>query len=517
MMKGWSIRWLLLGVSASVLVLPALCLLALRTYTGYLVRRTEEQLLAQGVVIAEAFRDAFHREQGLVRPEGEREPTAESRYAPIALLAEHITEQSPSEPAEFPRAPPELPATVAFRAGRAVEPVLRRAQVHNLSAIRILDPGGCVVATTRGDAERCLVGLPEVERAKTGRYAAVLRARVSDEPPPPLESLSRRGDQRLFIALPVVEAGAVIAVVRLSRTAESGLEWIWKNRLPLLGGVLLMVTAALVMSLTCAGLIARPLERMALAAGKVSDAGSPWPPSVVGRAPHELSVLGDALRTMTARLAARAEYIAEFSANVSHELKTPLTSIRGAAELLREQWERMQPEQRDRFLANIQADAERTEALVLGLLRLARIENQAELPEPSSIRLGDVAAALGQRYPAHVVVEVAGEEQRIVMVAEHLDSVLGNLIENALRYRRERPVLVRLRFRAERLEITVEDDGPGISPANLPKVFDRFFTTERDRGGTGLGLAIVRAVAESRGGTVGCESSPEGTRFRVEL
>ncbi|HEY3496260.1 MAG TPA: ATP-binding protein, partial [Polyangiaceae bacterium] len=498
-MREWSIRWLLLGVSAAVFVLPGLSLLALRSYTGYLVRRTEEQLLGQGVLLAEAYRDAWRRESGRVRAGADTEPRAESRYAPIALLAEHIRELSPAEPASLASAPAAQRQTDEYRAGRDVEPLLRRAQVHNLSAVRVLDPQGCVVATTRGDADRCLKGLPEVDGALAGRYTAVIRPRVSDEPPPPLESLSRRGDRRLFVALPIVEQGEVIGVVRLSRTAESGLEWVWKNRLPLLGGVALMVAAALFLSLICAGLIARPLERMALAAGKVSVSGSTWPPGVVGRAPRELAALGSALEVMTERLAARARYIAEFTANVSHELKAPLTSIRGAAELLREDWRSMDESQRERFLANIQADAERTELLVRGLLQLARIENQTEAPPATSRTLGELARALLERYPEHVSVSIADERERVDLPAEHFDSALGNLIDNALRYRRNEPVRVSLAVHDARLHVEVEDDGPGISAANLPKIFGRFFTTERDRGGTGLGLAIVRAIAESRG------------------
>jgi signal transduction histidine kinase len=516
-MKGWRIRWLLLGVSAAVFVLPGLLLFGLRTYTGYLVRRTEEQLLGQGVLIAEAFRDAFRRESGMARAAGRAAPVAASRYAPVQLLAEHIREQSPREPSSLPVAPAELADTAAFRAGREVEPLLRRAQVFNLSAVRVLAPGGCVVATTRGDEGRCLGALPEVSEARRGRYAAVLRPRVSDEPPPPLESLSRRGDQRLFIALPIIDEGAVIGVVRLSRTAESGLEWIWKNRLPLLGGVALIVTAALAMSLVCAGLIARPLERMAAAAARVSSEGAAWPDGVARSAPRELAVLEEALGVMTARLAARAKYVAEFAANVSHELKTPLTSIRGAAELLREQWTGMEEAQRERFLANIHADAERTEELVSGLLHLARIENQTEVPAATPIPLGDVRRALVERYPEHVEVEVDDGSAVVSIASEHLDSVLGNLIDNALRYRRTEPVRVTLAVQDGRLKLEVKDDGPGISPANLPRAFERFFTTERDRGGTGLGLAIVRAIAEARRGSARCESSPAGTRFLVVL
>ncbi len=515
-MRKWRIRWLLLGVSAAVFVLPALSLLALRTYTGYLVRLTEEQLLGQGVLIAEAFRDAWRRERGIGAPVRSA-PAKTPRYAPVELLAEHLREQSPPEPDSLPLLPDAIRETDAYRAGHALEPLLRRAQVYNLSAVRVLEPSGCVVATTRGDEGHCLGALPEVMGARRGRYTAVLRARVSDEPPPPLESLSRRGDQRLFIALPVVEEGAVIGVVRLSRTAESGLEWIWKNRLPLLGGVALVVSAALVMSLVCAALIARPLERMAAAAGRVSAAGATWPVGVAAGAPRELAVLGDALGVMTARLAARAQYVGEFAANVSHELKAPLTSIRGAAELLREQWKEMEEPQRERFLANIQADAERTEALARGLLHLARIENQTDAPTPSPIKLADVKRALLERYPEHLEVTLDDASAVISIASEHLDSALGNLIDNALRYRRTEPVRVSLAVRDGRLDVEVSDDGPGISAANLPRVFERFFTTERDQGGTGLGLAIVRAIAEARGGSARCESSPEGTRFRLLL
>jgi signal transduction histidine kinase len=507
----------LLGVSAAVFVLPALSLLALRTYSGYLVRRTEEQLLGQGVLIAEAYRDAWHRERGVARAAVGSAPIAASRYAPMQLLSERIREQSPSEPTSLPLAPAGIHETVAARAGRELEPLLRRAQVLNLSAVRVLEPGGCVVATTRGDEGRCLGVLPEVSEARRGRYAAVLRARVSDEPPPPLESLSRRGDQRLFIALPIVEQGAVIGVVRLSRTAESGLEWNWKNRLPLLGGEALVVTAALLVSLVCAGLIARPLERMAVAAASVSTGGAVWPEGVARRAPRELAVLGEALGVMTARLADRAKYVAEFAANVSHELKTPLTSIRGAAELLREQWHGMEEAQRERFLANIQADAERTELLVHGLLQLARIENPTESPAASAIPLGDVKRAVLERYPEHVEVDVDDPKAAVSIAPDHLDSVLGNLLDNALRYRRAAPVQVTLAVRDGRLHVEVRDDGPGISAASLPRVFERFFTTERDQGGTGLGLAIVRALAEARGGSARCESSPDGTRFHVVL
>jgi signal transduction histidine kinase len=122
-------------------------------------------------------------------------------------------------------------------------------------------------------------------------------------------------------------------------------------------------------------------------------------------------------------------------------------------------------------------------------------------------------------HGAHCARDVDVDDARAVVAIapEHLDSALGNLIDNALRYRRTEPVCVTLTLGDGRLHVEVKDDGPGISPANLLRVFERFFTTERDHGGTGLGLAIVRAIAEARGGSARCDSSANGTSFRVVL
>ena len=103
------------------------------------------------------------------------------------------------------------------------------------------------------------------------------------------------------------------------------------------------------------------------------------------------------------------------------------------------------------------------------------------------------------------------------MAPETLDSVLGNLLDNAVRHA-ETQVELRAEAGAEaQLRFEVEDDGPGISEANLPRVFDRFFTTRRDDGGSGLGLASVRALVVAHGGEVGVESRPGRTVFSVSL
>jgi signal transduction histidine kinase len=216
---------------------------------------------------------------------------------------------------------------------------------------------------------------------------------------------------------------------------------------------------------------------------------------------------------MASLLTDRANGIEEFARNVSHELKTPITAISGAVELLRDETESMSPEQRRRFLANIAADAERMELLVTRLLHLARVQSEPE--EVESIAVGATLAEVLAGYREAIDLAVEPELPALLMVRDHLETAVRNLIDNAIRHGGGKSIRVRARRRGPRVEISVRDAGPGISPANREQIFERFFTTARGSGGTGLGLAIVRAVADARGGSVEFDSSPEGTEFRL--
>jgi signal transduction histidine kinase len=124
-----------------------------------------------------------------------------------------------------------------------------------------------------------------------------------------------------------------------------------------------------------------------------------------------------------------------------------------------------------------------------------------------------------ERYAPRVELSLDGPPRTLLIAEPHLRAVLVNLLENALRHGGDEPVQVRVSGagHGNRLAISVRDHGPGISEANQARLFQRFFTTERDRGGTGLGLSIVKAIAEARGGEVSAVSGPEGSTFRVLL
>jgi signal transduction histidine kinase len=218
---------------------------------------------------------------------------------------------------------------------------------------------------------------------------------------------------------------------------------------------------------------------------------------------------------MTKKLRSQAEYVAEFATTVSHELKTPIAAIRGATELLGD-WEAMESAQRQRFLHNMLLDTERMDRLVTRLLALAKIESAAALPGHTLPVVATVRGLLA-RYGDQVELIVRDPPAELLISEEHLASALGNLIDNAVRHGEGQPVSVTLASLDGRLSVEVRDRGRGISPGNQEKVWDRFFTTERDRGGTGLGLSIVRAIVSARKGEVRFETSPDGTRFFMIL
>lgn len=508
MRRGPSIRYLVLLANAFVLLLPVFAFWFLRLWDGHLVRVTEQQLIAEAVLLREAYRDARRASQALPAA---AVPVDAQSVAPVLPLDYTLEPPAAAPPRHaIPRDSP------AWRAAAAVEPLMRRAGRSNLSAARLLDETGCVVATTGADAGACLDHLPEVRRALRGDYAATARERRYVGPPPALGSLSRRGTVRVFVALPVVEDGVPAGAVLMSRTSSSPLEAVWTLRYTVLAGLALCVALTIAVSAVLSRGIVRPVRAITAAAAAVTRGEPSRSLAPSGFVPAEVAGLSDALARMTAQLTERAEYVAEFAANASHELKTPITAIRGAAELLAESWEAMPVDQRRRFLANIDADAARMQRLVSRLLELARIQSVPEAAEP--VAVATFFAATAARYGERVRLHLADDAPaHIVIAPQHLETAVHNLIDNGVRHGDGQPVGLSVDGFLGRLRVRVRDGGRGISTANRHRVFDRFFTTERDRGGTGLGLAMVRAVADTRAGWVELDSGPGGTTFTLVL
>lgn len=271
----------------------------------------------------------------------------------------------------------------------------------------------------------------------------------------------------------------------------------------------LVVTLIIAYVLTRA--VTRPISALIVRTQQISQGGRSAivPPDAYGTA--ELATLSQTFLDLAGRLMDRTEYMRSFAAHVSHELKSPLTVIRGSAELLRDEGSSMTEAQRQRFLDNIISDADRLTRLVARMRELA----QAEMPlARGASTLHSVLPDLKAQFPS-LEVSASGEDIPLEIPAEALEIVLGHLAENSVEHG-----ATLLMLSVERLDgktlLTVTDDGSGISRGNSHHIFQPFFTTRRASGGTGMGLDIVRAMLASHGATIGLVESEKGASFRIE-
>jgi len=287
-----------------------------------------------------------------------------------------------------------------------------------------------------------------------------------------------------------------------------------------------LVIAALATALL-AGLIAfwlaraisRPVRRVAEATRSL--AGSPdEPPLVPVEGPRELRLLAESFNEVAVQLARARAAEQAFLLSVSHELKTPLTAIRGYAEALGED-----ALPADEAAATIVRESQRLERLVQDLLDLGRMRKAEFSVRREPIDLGELAREAVRRYDAQArgfgvaLSAVVADDADALGDADRTLQVVSNLVENALRLA---PAGGSVRVVAERGRIAVEDTGPGLGPEELEHAFERFYLHERygrERAvGTGLGLAIVKELAEGMGGSVEAASVPDRlTVFTVRL
>jgi two-component system phosphate regulon sensor histidine kinase PhoR len=219
----------------------------------------------------------------------------------------------------------------------------------------------------------------------------------------------------------------------------------------------------------------------------------------------------------------------DFVANVSHELKTPLSSIKAYAETL-SAGAIEDKEHRLAFVKQIELQAERLHQLILDLLSLARIESGKQTFDIEPMSLAKVVQESLAYYresaaAKDIVFDIEPDDATVQVRAdeEGVYQILNNLVDNAIKYTPDQGrVTVRWLVEDSMAVVQVQDTGIGISPEDLPRVFERFFRVDKARsrelGGTGLGLSIVKHLTHSFGGTVGVESRPGvGSTFTVKL
>ena len=319
------------------------------------------------------------------------------------------------------------------------------------------------------------------------------------------------GERFLYSYRTIPSRGLLLLRPASQRSAE------WKPFLrDLLFAALAGAALAAAVSFLIARSIAQPIRRVADATRAFAADERHEPLPAAGT--REVASLAQAFNEMSAQLTASREAERNFLLSVSHELKTPLTAIRGYAEGLGDGAFTAEEAAR-----TIGVEAVRLERLVRDLLDLARMNRSEFSVSREDVDLAEVAReAVGRHETAahafDVALEVRGDETWVEADHGRLLQVASNLVENALR---ETPPGGRVAVTVAPGLLTVTDTGPGIAAEDVPHAFERFYLYDKvgkDRPlGSGLGLAIVQQLVRAMGGTVGVESGPEGTTFSVRL
>lgn len=283
------------------------------------------------------------------------------------------------------------------------------------------------------------------------------------------------------------------------------------------GALLVVLTFTLVIGFVLVRAIKAPLDALVARSREIAAHGREAIQPLESYGTREVAMLAQGIFDLAGGLVERTDYVRTFAAHVSHELKSPLTAISGAAELLREaeaEGEPMTPAQRRLFLDNIVSDARRLDRLLVRLRELAH----AETPVANgSTLLSNVTATVADRFPELVLLSDAAETATIPLPFEAAAITLSNLAENALQHGASR-LRITLAEKPGHQLLRIEDNGPGVPARHADAIFRPFFTTRAAEGGTGMGLRIVEALLSVHGASITLDRDHGGgAAFEITL
>lgn len=361
----------------------------------------------------------------------------------------------------------------------------------------------------------------EVTSAMTGDSGSAVR-------------VNEDGKLVLSVAVPIKRLATLYGVLFL--TTESGdIDDILKaERVALIEVFIVALFVLMLTSVYLASFIAEPVRQLAAAAERVRQGrhGREQIPTLEGRR-DEIGELAESISSMTRALYDRIDAIESFAADVAHELKNPLTSLKSAIEM----FQRM-PDgaDRDRLAGLIRNDLKRIDRLISEISDASRLDAELSREESTPVDMGHLLDLLVSAYRAterprgvDVVLSLDLDRPAIVQgLDERLGQVFRNLVDNAMSFSPPNgTVTISAKRNDGMVRITVDDEGPGIPPENIDKVFNRFFTERPAEHGfgknSGLGLAIAKQIVESHGGRIWAENCRNdageqcGARFVVEL
>lgn len=319
----------------------------------------------------------------------------------------------------------------------------------------------------------------------------------------------------MYVGAPIHYEGRFVGVATVYKEQKDLLPFVYKRRAQILRPTIAIALAVLFLIGAVLFWVYRPIGRLADYARRISAGERPSYPKL-GKG-QEVNALGSALKEMRETLEGRS-YIENYTQTLTHELKSPLAAIRGAAELLDEE---MPLNERHRFLTNIRSEVDRSERLINRLLHLSALESQTELQKRDPIELKQllsetIARLANQIEMKGVVIQQHSSEQDLILLGDFyiIRAACENLLQNALEFTPEGSTIsITLRREGSDALIEIADEGPGLPDYALEKAFDRFFTQRPDHGGSkssGLGLTFVREAANLHRGEATICNRPQG-------
>ncbi|WP_312148082.1 MULTISPECIES: sensor histidine kinase [Paenibacillus] len=334
------------------------------------------------------------------------------------------------------------------------------------------------------------------------------------------------GHSYFIIGKPIMEGDTTQSALYVMSSTES-----MKQSLASIRNLLLIAgIGAFILALGITGVIAmilsRPLIKMQKATRKIAAGELETRLSI--RSNDEIGFLAEAINDLAVDLQRYRDTRQEFLANISHELRTPITYLEGYTKVIKDGLYETEGE-RDLYLDIIHQEAHRLQHLVDDLFELAKMEEGKVTLTQEWIDLSQLAEQAVRRVELkakekglHLKLQLSGDAYMIRGDQKRMEQIIMNLLENAIRYTDEGEIIVHVEFAADAATLIVEDTGIGIPEEELPYIFERFYRVEKSRsrqyGGSGLGLSIVKKLVELHGGKIRMMSQPgAGTRCEVQL
>ena len=502
--KKWrpSLALLVTFVVGVLVILPFAALVAARVTSNQFARETEGNLHAQAAIYAQIFANAYAQEAGdpthgpTLTEQQQNRVSPDWHPVPKTLVATNDTILSPrADP--LPTVVPPDPVYLAI--SDRMSAIATAARKTTLVGFLALDASGNIIAKSGTDVGN-LAHVDEVDRALSGDIVSVARWREEEYRNHSLRSLSRDTKFRVYVAHPVIVGDRVVGAIYLSRTPSNLNKYLFQQRNTFLWLLASVAIAAALIGYFLWRHLARPMRQLTKQAQTI--AAGQDEASLPGYGVTELADLGQSLMDMGATLRRNADSLQTYTKHATHELKSPVTSIMGAAELL--EAEIVDDTRRIALAHAIKSDAGRMDTLLVRMRQMA--QGQARFAaEPTT--LAQLAPSLQSAHPDLAITIEGDANSPLPLPQEAARICLMHVLENAAEHGAS---AVALSYHSDNRSIQAEDDGAGISEANLHKVTQPFFTTKRETGGTGMGLAICAEILKQFGGGLSVVNNARG-------